>query len=99
MTANIRTTVIGSYPVPDWLRALPNSVNLRDAVMVVMPTANQLPNRVLMRKIRRPSVLPAGLAGAGFAAAGAGLGVAVTLVGAGAGVPGGGGVAPGVGLM
>src|SRR5438132_10674376 len=36
MTASIRTTVIGSYPVPDWLRALPNSVNLRDAVMVVM---------------------------------------------------------------
>ena len=30
------TTVIGSYPVPEWLRALPNSVNLRDAVMVVM---------------------------------------------------------------
>jgi len=36
MTAAIRTTVIGSYPIPDWLRALPNSVNLRDAVMVVM---------------------------------------------------------------
>jgi 5-methyltetrahydropteroyltriglutamate--homocysteine methyltransferase len=36
MTPAIRTTVIGSYPVPDWLRALPNSVNLRDAVMVVM---------------------------------------------------------------
>jgi len=36
MTKPIRTTVIGSYPVPDWLRALPNSVNLRDAVMVVM---------------------------------------------------------------
>jgi 5-methyltetrahydropteroyltriglutamate--homocysteine methyltransferase len=36
MNNAIRTTVIGSYPVPDWLRALPNSVNLRDAVMVVM---------------------------------------------------------------
>src|SRR5512134_3307781 len=36
MTASVRTTVIGSYPVPEWLRALPNSVNLRDAVMVVM---------------------------------------------------------------
>ena len=36
MKSSIRTTVIGSYPVPDWLRALPNSVNLRDAVMVVM---------------------------------------------------------------
>lgn len=36
MTATVRTTVIGSYPVPEWLRALPNQVNLRDAVMVVM---------------------------------------------------------------
>jgi len=36
MTSSIRTTVIGSYPVPEWLRALPNSVNHRDAVMVVM---------------------------------------------------------------
>src|SRR5688572_15469902 len=36
MTVSIRTTVIGSYPVPEWLRALPNRVNLRDAVMVVM---------------------------------------------------------------
>jgi 5-methyltetrahydropteroyltriglutamate--homocysteine methyltransferase len=36
MTTAIRTTVIGSYPVPEWLRALPNSVNLRDAVLVVM---------------------------------------------------------------
>lgn len=36
MTAAINTTVIGSYPVPEWLRAMPNQVNLRDAVMVVM---------------------------------------------------------------
>jgi 5-methyltetrahydropteroyltriglutamate--homocysteine methyltransferase len=36
MKREIRTTVIGSYPVPEWLRALPNQVNLRDAVMVVM---------------------------------------------------------------
>jgi 5-methyltetrahydropteroyltriglutamate--homocysteine methyltransferase len=36
MTQAIRTTVIGSYPVPEWLRAMPNQVNLRDAVMVVM---------------------------------------------------------------
>jgi 5-methyltetrahydropteroyltriglutamate--homocysteine methyltransferase len=36
MTTTIRTTVIGSYPVPEWLRALPNQVNLRDAAMVVM---------------------------------------------------------------
>jgi 5-methyltetrahydropteroyltriglutamate--homocysteine methyltransferase len=32
----IRTTVVGSYPVPSWLAAMPSSVNLRDAVMVVM---------------------------------------------------------------
>ena len=36
MKSLVRTTVIGSYPVPEWLRALPNQVNLRDAVMVVM---------------------------------------------------------------
>ena len=36
MTASIKTTVVGSYPVPDWLRVVPNSVNLRDAAMVVM---------------------------------------------------------------
>lgn len=36
MNQAIRTTVIGSYPVPEWLRALPNSMNWRDAVMVVM---------------------------------------------------------------
>src|SRR5262245_48399490 len=38
MTPAIQTTVIGSYPVPEWLRALPNQVNLRDAAMVVMKT-------------------------------------------------------------
>jgi 5-methyltetrahydropteroyltriglutamate--homocysteine methyltransferase len=36
MTEAIRTTVIGSYPVPEWLRVFPNLMNLRDAVMVVM---------------------------------------------------------------
>lgn len=36
MDQAIRTTVIGSYPVPEWLRVLPNSMNWRDAVMVVM---------------------------------------------------------------
>jgi 5-methyltetrahydropteroyltriglutamate--homocysteine methyltransferase len=36
MNPPLRTTVIGSYPVPDWLRAFPNSINLRDAAMVVM---------------------------------------------------------------
>ncbi len=34
----IRTTVVGSYPVPAWLAALPSAINLRDAVMVVMKT-------------------------------------------------------------
>src|SRR5262249_49802354 len=38
MTSAIKTTVIGSYPVPEWLPALPNQVNLRDAAMVVMKT-------------------------------------------------------------
>jgi 5-methyltetrahydropteroyltriglutamate--homocysteine methyltransferase len=34
----IRTTVVGSYPVPAWLTASPNRPNLRDAVMVVLKT-------------------------------------------------------------
>lgn len=34
----IRTTVVGSYPVPEWLRVLPNRGNLRDAIMVVLKT-------------------------------------------------------------
>jgi len=32
----IRTTVVGSYPVPDWLRAYPNRENLRDAMAVAV---------------------------------------------------------------
>src|SRR5438128_2630017 len=31
----IRTTVVGSYPVPDWLVALPSEQALRDATAVV----------------------------------------------------------------
>ncbi|GIW82729.1 MAG: methionine synthase [Gemmatales bacterium] len=39
MTAHLpRTTVVGSYPVPDWLLVQPTTPNLRDAVMVVMKT-------------------------------------------------------------
>jgi 5-methyltetrahydropteroyltriglutamate--homocysteine methyltransferase len=38
MTHSIRTTVVGSYPVPQWLRAMPNEPNLRDAILVVMKT-------------------------------------------------------------
>src|SRR5712692_7307656 len=34
----IQTTVVGSYPIPTWLAALPSTGNLRDAVMVVMKT-------------------------------------------------------------
>ena len=32
----IKTTVVGSYPVPDWLRALPSRDSMRDAVMAVV---------------------------------------------------------------
>jgi 5-methyltetrahydropteroyltriglutamate--homocysteine methyltransferase len=38
MTPGIRTTVVGSYPVPAWLSALPSAVHLRDAAMVVLKT-------------------------------------------------------------
>jgi 5-methyltetrahydropteroyltriglutamate--homocysteine methyltransferase len=34
----IKTTVVGSYPVPDWLAAVPNRLTWRDAVMVVLKT-------------------------------------------------------------
>jgi 5-methyltetrahydropteroyltriglutamate--homocysteine methyltransferase len=34
----IRTTVVGSYPVPAWLAAFPSAVHLRDAVLVVLKT-------------------------------------------------------------
>ena len=36
--SSIQTTVVGSYPVPEWLRAYPASGNLRDAVIVVLKT-------------------------------------------------------------
>src|SRR5437762_14125580 len=40
MTAktSIRTTVVGSYPVPDWLVALPSEQALIDATRVVFKT-------------------------------------------------------------
>ena len=38
MSTALRTTVVGSYPVPQWLGVMPSSANLRDAVMVVMKT-------------------------------------------------------------
>lgn len=34
----IRTTVVGSYPIPGWLSAYPSATNLRDAIMVVLKT-------------------------------------------------------------
>ena len=34
----IKTTVVGSYPIPSWLAALPSSANLRDAILVVLKT-------------------------------------------------------------
>jgi 5-methyltetrahydropteroyltriglutamate--homocysteine methyltransferase len=35
---SIKTTVVGSYPIPAWLAALPSAGALRDAIMVVMKT-------------------------------------------------------------
>lgn len=34
----IKTTVVGSYPIPSWLGAIPSRPNLRDAVLVVLKT-------------------------------------------------------------
>jgi len=34
----ILTTVVGSYPVPSWLAAMPSTPNLRDAVLTVLKT-------------------------------------------------------------
>jgi 5-methyltetrahydropteroyltriglutamate--homocysteine methyltransferase len=36
--SEIRTTVVGSYPIPDWLPALPSQQALRDATAVVFHT-------------------------------------------------------------
>jgi 5-methyltetrahydropteroyltriglutamate--homocysteine methyltransferase len=38
MTSAIRTTVVGSYPVPGWLAAQPSAPNLHDALLVVLKT-------------------------------------------------------------
>jgi 5-methyltetrahydropteroyltriglutamate--homocysteine methyltransferase len=35
---DIKTTVVGSYPIPGWLAAFPSTVNLRDAILVVLKT-------------------------------------------------------------
>src|SRR6185295_4381494 len=34
----IKTTVVGSYPIPSWLAVMPSASNLRDAVMTVLKT-------------------------------------------------------------
>ena len=34
----IRTTVVGSYPIPSWLAAYPSAPNLIDAILVVLKT-------------------------------------------------------------
>jgi 5-methyltetrahydropteroyltriglutamate--homocysteine methyltransferase len=35
---SIHTTVVGSYPVPDWLKVVPSQPNLQDAVLAVIAT-------------------------------------------------------------
>ena len=35
---SIRTTVVGSYPVPSWLATQPSGPNLRDAILTVLKT-------------------------------------------------------------
>ena len=35
---SIRTTVVGSYPVPTWLAVQPSKPNLRDAILTVLKT-------------------------------------------------------------
>ena len=39
--ARIKTTVVGSYPIPDWLAALPSEQALLDATRVVIHTQEQ----------------------------------------------------------
>ena len=36
--SDIKTTVVGSYPIPAWLAAMPSRSALRDAIMVVLKT-------------------------------------------------------------
>jgi len=40
-TPRIKTTVVGSYPVPDWLVALPSETAVADATRVVIATQEQ----------------------------------------------------------
>jgi 5-methyltetrahydropteroyltriglutamate--homocysteine methyltransferase len=45
----IKTTVVGSYPVPDWLAALPSEQALLDATRVVIHTQEQAGIRTAVR--------------------------------------------------
>ncbi|MDE3135880.1 MAG: hypothetical protein KGL59_04870 [Acidobacteriota bacterium] len=38
MTARIKTTTVGSYPVPSWLVGNTSRLVLRDAIMAVLKT-------------------------------------------------------------
>src|SRR5258706_12967193 len=38
---SIKTTVVGSYPLPDWLAALPSEQALADAMRIVIHTQEQ----------------------------------------------------------
>lgn len=38
MNHEIRTTVVGSYPIPAWLAAMPSTGTLRDAILVILKT-------------------------------------------------------------
>ena len=40
-TSRIKTTVVGSYPMPDWLTALPSEQALIDATRVIIHIQEQ----------------------------------------------------------
>ena len=41
MSSAIQTTTVGSYPVPEWLQALPSEQGVLDATRVVFDTQRQ----------------------------------------------------------
>ena len=47
MSNTLRSTVVGSYPVPAWLAALPTTGNLRDAVLVAIKIQELAPIDVI----------------------------------------------------
>jgi 5-methyltetrahydropteroyltriglutamate--homocysteine methyltransferase len=38
MSGHLKTTVVGSYPIPEWLKVFPSRQSLVDAIMVVLKT-------------------------------------------------------------